>query len=230
MARRTPANASLPLLALLIGCAPALEPGAWDGAQQAAIGSDGGVTEVSANFTHTIHADRVIVTVVDATDSESWQYLDLDSRRAEPASEQWDVGFSRFHVRTNGGASGPGGVQVAALAGVDFETLVEAPREGFAVDRPDGDEDGDSEPDNAFNSGAEDWYVYDVMAHVLTPREISYVVASTAGRFYKLRFESYYDAVGTPGVLTFRWAEIAASESDGPMKVDDAHGPPGAEN
>jgi hypothetical protein len=210
MARSTTADRSLPLLALLVGCAPALEPGASDGAADAAIGVDRGVTEASANFTHTIRADGVIVTVVDATDSESWQYLDLDSRRAEESAEHWDVGFSRFRVRTNGGASGPGGVQVAALAGAAFDALVQAPGEGFGVDRPDGDEDEDSEPDNVFNSGAEDWYVYDVMSHTLTPRAISYVVASTEQRFYKLRFESYYDALGTPAVLTFRWAEIAA--------------------
>jgi hypothetical protein len=109
--------------------------------------------------------------------------------------------------------SGSGGVLVAALEGRAFDTVTRAPEEGWSADRPDGSDDTDSEPDNVFNNGTNDWYAYDQATHVLTPRDVTYVIASTEQRFYKLRFESYYDEAGSPAVVRFRWAEIDAPTS-----------------
>jgi hypothetical protein len=207
-------------LALLVGCASKLASHD-DRARDAAAGDDAGTREASGAFTHRVAEDGVVRTVVDATDEQAWRYLDLDSRRDDGAAARWDLGFSRFRVRTNGGASGDGGVQVAALAGQDFDALKRAPDAGFRADQPDGAEDTDTEPDNAFNSGPEDWYDYNVMTHALTPRAITYVIASTEGRFYKLRIEDYYDSAGTPGFLSFRWAEIDAPANGLPASDDE---------
>jgi hypothetical protein len=152
--------------------------------------------------------------VVDAIDEATWRYLDLDTRSDDDGFERWDLGFSRFRVRTNGGASGDGGVAIAALAGEDWDALERAPAEGFREDQPDGEVDADSEPDNAFNGGDEDWYSYNVMNHTLSPLPIVYVVRSTEARFYKFEIEDYYDHAGTPGVMTFAWAEIEPPDTE----------------
>jgi hypothetical protein len=116
----------------------------------------------------------------------------------------------------NGGASGSAGVQVATLDGVAFESVTKAPEEGFTSPVADGPDDDDAEPDNAFNNGTDDWYEYDLSTHTLTTKDVIYVVASSAGRFYKIRFESYYDGAGSPGFVRFRWAEIEAPDTELP--------------
>ena len=97
--------------------------------------------------------------------------------------------------------------------------VTRAPDEGFAADREDSTGEGgdtDSDPDNVFNSGEADWYEYNVMTHELTPKEITYVLASSEQRFYKFRLDDYYDSAGTPAKLAFSWDEIEAPESGWP--------------
>jgi hypothetical protein len=171
----------------------------------------------SGEFRHSPKLAGWVVSVVDATLETEWQQLDLDTGRE--VEDGWDIAFSRFRIRTNGGESGPGGVQVAALVGESWGDVTRAPDEGFAADREDSTGDGgdtDSDPDNVFNSGDADWYEYNVMTHELTPKDVTYVIASSEQRFYKLRIEDYYDSAGTPAELRFRWAEIEAPESGWP--------------
>jgi hypothetical protein len=47
-----------------------------------------------------------------------------------------------------------------------------------------------------------------VATHVLTPRKLVYVVRGANGRYYKLEMLEYYDAAGTAGYPTFRWAPL----------------------
>lgn len=189
-----------------LGCAPSLNTDEDAGTPDAATPrTDASFPTSSGAFTHEVDG-RVVTTVADATDEDAWQHLDLDTGLS--TEDGWDLAFSRFRVRTNGGVSGGGGVLVAELEGQPFDALTRAPEDGWTADVPDGDGDDDTEPDNAFNDGASDWYAYDEATHTLTPREVTYVVASTEGRFYKLRFEAYYDDAGSPAVVRFRWAEI----------------------
>jgi len=185
---------------------------------------EGGIPSVTGNFTHTVtgEGDAVrVTTVVDATDAEAWQHLDLDTGYAvDPGDEAWDLSFSRFRVRVNGGLTGDGNVEVAALSGTPFEDVTMAPTEGWTSSWEDGDADDDAEPDNVFNNGTDDWYDYDVSTHSLTPRVVTYVVASTDGGYYKLAFDDYYDEAGTPAVMTFRWAEVAPPDGETPIPDD----------
>ena len=168
----------------------------------------------SGNFTSRARGDGLTETQADATSETDWQYFDFDTGGASKADGDWDIAFSRFRIKTNGGENGPGGVYVAGLPEQSFEELTRAPIEGFAADRPDSDEDTDTDPDNVFNSGDEDWYNYNVMLHELSPKDISYVIASTEGAFFKFVIDRYYDSAGTPAVFRFRWAEIEAPDGD----------------
>lgn len=182
---------------------------------------DGGFPTVSGAFTHTVAPDGVLVTtVVDATDAEGWQPLDLDTGLAAEDGA-WELAFSRFRIRVNGGVSGDGGVEVAALVGRAFDDVDRAPADGWTSAWEDG-EDDDQEPDNAFNNGTDDWYDYELSTHTLTPRDVTYVVRSTDDAYFKLRFDDYYDQAGSPAVITFRWAEVDPPGDDQSTIPEDA--------
>jgi len=210
------------MLSALQACASKLEATQDEVEQDAGLGDedpDSDLPRRSGEFRHSPKLDGWVVTLVDATVETEWQQLDLDTGLDAEGEADWDIAFSRFRLRTNGGVTGPGGVQVAALEGESFEDVTRAPDEGFAADREDstgegGDTDGD--PDNAFNSGEEDWYGYNVMTHELSPKDVTYVIASSEQRFYKFRIEDYYDSAGTPAKLKFKWDEIEAPEAGWP--------------
>jgi hypothetical protein len=196
------------LLALgLLGCADRLRP---DDDPPPPPSSSGA-------FTHDVGADGVTTTVVDATDREVWRHLDLDTGLQVEAEGGWDLSFLRFRVRTNGGLSGDGGVFVARVEGA-FEEVTQAPDGGWSTDGPDGQVDDDDAPDNLFNNGEDDWYDYELETHTLTARDYVYAVVTTERRYFKLQFLDYYDEVGSPAYVRFRWAEIEAP--DDPMLPD----------
>lgn len=157
--------------------------------------------------------DGVTATWIDATDDATWIQLDLERGEqvdpADPDSAQaWDLGFQRFHIELNddGGAQ----AAVAMLPGADFDTLARAPSAMYAGDEP--DQDGDGAPERVMSSGAGAWYDYDVNTHVLTPRDVVYVVRSVEGNYYKLWIQDYYDENGTPAVLSFLWGSVDPPE------------------
>lgn len=121
-------------------------------------------------------------------------------------SPDWDLGFQRFHIIANGGASGSGGASVAALAEQTFDSVTSAPAQGYIEDQPDADDD-DSVADSAFamNDG---WYDYDGATNRLSPKPIVYVVRASSGQHYKLELLDYYDAAGTSGHPSFVWMPL----------------------
>jgi hypothetical protein len=214
----------LAVLLLAVGCADKLELKGDD--PDASTSADAGEPEPelplppgiparSGSFKNSATGDGTLMTVADATSDTEWCQFDLDTGRESSDEHQWDLAFSRFRIRLNGGLSGPAGVQVAALMDPSFAELTRAPNEGYSPEQPDstGEEgDADTEPDNPFNAGAEDWYDYNVMTHELSAKPITYVVQSSEARYYKLRIESYYDKSGTPGAMKFEWAELESPD------------------
>lgn len=195
----------------MAACADPIGP-ELDGGSDAGerIDSGGGIPSTSGEFRHEV-ADGEVTTRVNASDESAWQHLDLDTGLSDDDDARWDLAFSRFRIRINGGVSGPGGVQVAILD-AGYASVSRAPEEGWTAPIADG-EDDDMEPDTVFNGtggGASDWYEYDPATHTLTSKGIAYAIASSDGRFFKLRIDSYYDDAGSPGNLTFVWAEIDA--------------------
>jgi HmuY protein len=180
---------------------------------------DGGIPVRTGKFKNTGRSDGSLVSVVDATDMNEWQQFDLDTGTAVEGDSGWDLAFTRFRIKTNGGVTGKGGVYVVALEGQSFDALEKSPNMGFAADRVDsvGDAgDADMDPDNVFNSGDADWYDYNVMTHELSPKDITYVFASTEKRFFKFRIEQYYDSAGTPAKFKFHWKQIEPPDSGFP--------------
>lgn len=151
-------------------------------------------------------ADPEVTTVrVDATSREAWVYWDLELGATVTAADAWDLSFQRSTVKVNGGVSGGGGVEVAALPGqyAAFETTTTAPAEGYVTD-------ADTNADGAVEYALGAWYSYDAATHALSPADILYVVRSTDGEHYRLRFLSYYDDAGTSGVISVELGPVAA--------------------
>jgi hypothetical protein len=151
---------------------------------------------------------------VDAKDDMQWVYMNLAQGKAVPADgagdpTAWDLALQRFNLKLNGGASGSGGAAVALLPGAAFDDVTEVPADAtFLTDQADANDDGVDE--YVMSIGDTRWYAYEVTTHVLTPKELVYVVRGADGSFYKLEMLEYYDAAGTAGYPTFRWAPLAA--------------------
>jgi len=157
--------------------------------------------------------DGSIHTRIDATKSDLWVYLDLETNAevfpAVPGtSTAWDLGFQRFKIITNGGISGAGGMEVAALPGASFDEMTHAPPSGYLVDQPDS-ADEDPDPDYAFLANGA-WYTYNLSTHTVQVRDIVYVVKTVESGFFKLQLTDYYDDAGTGGHPAFRWAPVQA--------------------
>lgn len=196
----------LPLLALA-ACAPSLLEREGVTLPQPEDTSD---TAPAAPRVETTTADGVYETWIDATDYQAFVYLSLSSGAevavADPLQEtSWDLGFERYLVASNGGVSGPGGVEVAALAGVEFEALTTAPAEGYTVDLAD-DDDENTTPEYAMG----DWFDYAEEDHAVTPTPaLVFVIHAADGAYYKWQFMGYYDDAGSPAYLTARWAPVS---------------------
>ena len=189
--------AALLALALGAGCAEDLKLDAEDGPLEPVV------TEPldDINF----------MTRVDASSSEEWIYFSFVSGGQviplDPANNSdWDLGFQRFHIISNGGASGSGGAEVAVLLDQTFDAVVAAPADGYMADQPDGD-DTDTVVDTMFEAG-DGWYAYDDMTNRLSPRANVYVVRTARGAHYKLSILDYYDNAGSSGHPSFSWAPL----------------------
>lgn len=165
---------------------------------------------------------------VDATANDAWVYVDLETMTQvivdDPGrSTAWDVAFSRFHVKVNGGVSGAGGVEVAALPGRALAAVTTEPTEGWGTDAPKVGVDAPDQPSfvtpanadlvfgRAHAASATGWYVYDVTTHVLRAADVTYVVRTVEGALRKVRFEGYYDDAGTGGFPRLVVAPLAAA-------------------
>jgi hypothetical protein len=184
------------LIAVPAGCAEPIgsatpdagQPDAPPGKVQTTRGSDGTYT-----------------TVVDATSMSDWTFADFETGGEAATTAPWDLRFQRFHVSTNGGVSGSGGVAVAPITGTTFAAVTAAPATGFVSDAPDGA--GDQQPDYAFEQG-DGWYDYDPATHALSPKSTVWVIKTAGGATLKLEIVKYYDAAGTSGWFTLHWGPL----------------------
>lgn len=139
-------------------------------------------------------------TVVDASSSAHWTHLSLFtgalSVPAPAGDDAFHLGLQRYLVKLGDG------VAVLTLDGVDFAALTTAPAEGeWKVDG--------GTPETAAIS---DWWTYDGQNHVLSAKPDRLYVVKADERAFKVRFRDYYDQAGSPGTVTFDWAEIDAPE------------------
>ena len=163
------------------------------------------------------HLTEPTVYTVDARSDNVWVYFDF-SRSAvvpvlDPKTDDWDLAFKRYVVRTNGGRSHPVG-QGAGLRvdGRDFEAV---PRVSEELEF-----EADVHPKNRlhpYNPALEKWYNYSYLANVLAPKPEIYVIRTQDGKYAKLRMLSYYCIGNVPGCMTFEYVY----QGDGSRRLAD---------
>ncbi len=174
----------------------------------AAVAGDSGAVDAAppaGKVRTTRGADGTYTTIVDSTSMTDWTYADFETGMEAPTTAAWDLRFQRFHISTNGGVSGSGGVEVAPITGTTFAAVTAAPSTGYLRDAADGN--GDGMPDYAFEQG-DGWYDYDPATHVLAPKPTVWVLKTDGGSTLKLEILKYYDLAGTAGWFTFHWGPL----------------------
>lgn len=200
---------------LFLGCAPCLLERSgrscedWPPVEHTGETADTGEAPPEPRVVTTQTADGW-ETWVDATAYLEFVYLSLATGEevavADPLSSMdWDLGFERYLIASNGGVSGPGGVEAVQITDTDWEALTTAPAEGYTSDLAD-DDDENTNPEYALG----EWFDYAEEDHAVTPKDVLYVLKAVSGTWYKLQILDYYDEAGSPAYITFRWAEVAA--------------------
>jgi hypothetical protein len=137
---------------------------------------------------------------IDARDPGRWARLDL-SRAAlvedgDPGS--WDIAARRFRIVVNGGVGFDGNAGALRLPERTFESVSEAPAEGFVTSQVTAGGD-------TIHSELDDWYRYGFFSHLLEPEDAVYVIRTADGRYARLEIVGYYCPGANPGCLTLRY-------------------------
>ena len=146
---------------------------------------------------------------IDATDSATWIYFDLESGttvspETPTDSSDWDLAFQRYTIAVNGGVSGTGNMEVLPIFDVynDFENITEIPDGDWITDEEDANED--TIPEYAFK----DWFNYDSSTHVLTPADTVYLVRTVEENIFRVRIIEYYSAQGDSGYMSIEFDQL----------------------
>lgn len=158
---------------------------------------------------------------LDASSSEDWAYLDLDTPARVVAIEDgatssaWDMAFRVTGVRINGGENGPAGMQAYCLCqneGISDAEVMELTADGqlpafeevTAADIP--------AAGAAWSAAAFDehpWYRYNIAGgHQIWPTFQVFLV-KRGSEVFKVQLTGYYGADGTTRQITVRYARLA---------------------
>ena len=146
-------------------------------------------------------------------------------------SDNWDIAFNRYNVKTNGGTSGIGGVEVANTGSKDFATVTQYPGIGYEKDilvtsygRP---QPGQTTPTTTTISvnpaitgtvqspDPKGFYNYmpptpgSNTPHITLTKYV-YVVKTVKGKYVKLQITEYTNAKGELGYLTFKYDTLTS--------------------
>ncbi|TGN03277.1 HmuY family protein [Leptospira dzoumogneensis] len=151
-------------------------------------------------------------TIVNATASGCWVYLDLKAGGVETTkSGTWDLKFKRFVIGTNSGTSGSedagscfiaGDTNLASVTGGDCaiqadQLMSQTGGGGFGT-----------ATENA-SPALWDWYDYDGTSHILSPKARGYLIQGSDGvSHFGLEVTDYYDNASTSGFPKFIWKVV----------------------
>jgi hypothetical protein len=133
---------------------------------------------------------------------------DIDAR----SSMAWDVALKRASLRANGGDSGTGGRTLAVVQAATLGAVTAAPTSGYTTDDF---ADADCLPRTLMGgeplSSFGEWYNYDSMTHMVSPKAEVYVVERPDGSHTALRVITYYGDTANPmrgAVYQVEWKQL----------------------
>lgn len=145
---------------------------------------------------------------VDASSLEAPTFVSARLGRivtATASDQTWDLAFTRTVLQTNSGVSGPGDGGAALLEAASLESANEPPSV-FEIDtmipssRP-------GLPPYAGNLALADWFNYDPVSHVVTPKARVHALRTADGGLAAFVIDSYLD-----GVFTLRTLYAGAAQ------------------
>jgi hypothetical protein len=164
---------------------------------------------------------------IKATSSSDWKYFSFSKNDTiivtDPMnSNEWDLAFQRYRIKTNGGESGSGMGSAAnsylkGQAGFDALMLVPdtttfveddsiqiAIQQGYAI--------------YVVNPALYNWFSIELAAQgtQIVPTDYVFIVKTADGRYAKVWFKSYYSASDISGYVSFQYKY----QPDGSKKLE----------
>ncbi|TGM11948.1 heme-binding protein HmuY [Leptospira selangorensis] len=195
---------------LTVFCGPST--GGDDGLAILAALEDGGGGCIKAPGDTTTTGSGTLTTIVNATASGCWVYIDLKAGGVETTkSGTWDLRFKRFVIGTNSGTSGsgdggscfnPSDTNLASVTGSDCTLEIDK-----LMSQTGGGGFGTA-TENA-SPALWDWYDYDGTTHILSPKARGYLIQGSDGvSHFGLEVLDYYDGASTSGFPSFKWKVV----------------------
>ena len=168
---------------------------------------------------------------LNASSQTEWTYFSFSEGKQVAVtnprtSNNWDIAFNRYNVKTNGGTSGIGGVEVVNTGSKDFDAVTQYPGVGYQKDeevttygRP---KEGQTTPTVITNSvnkaitgtvesqDPKGFYNYVRPAQGSNTPHINltkyvYVLKTTKGEYVKLQITEYTNKKNENGYITFKY-------------------------
>lgn len=130
-----------------------------------------------------------ITYTLNASSPEKWVYFDFSKGSVVDVSDRsslnWDLGFKRSLIISNGGETNPKGMGgIIELNHARFESVTEAPETGYIADIR-------TSPEETENPAVKKWYDYSYWSHTLTPKNNIYIIRTADGRYAKMQILKY---------------------------------------
>jgi hypothetical protein len=138
---------------------------------------------------------------IDARSREDWVYFSFEEGMEVSTSQDaldWDLGFRRNDLLTNGGETNLLGSGGAADLGKVALAEAAAPGDGFVTDET-------HEDRGLENPALHKWYNYNWTTHIVTSKNHTYALRTSSGDVMLLTFVSYYCEDGSSGCVTFNY-------------------------
>lgn len=131
---------------------------------------------------------------VNAKEKNSWMLVEFTSGKTLKVPEtetsklnqaNWDLGFSRTKIISNGGKTNPlGNTGIINLGPVNFDDVRAIPETGYVQD--------DRSLGNLINKELAGWYNYRTRTHNIESKRNVYALKLNNGTFMKMRILNYY--------------------------------------
>jgi len=149
--------------------------------------------------------------VIDASSKKIWVYFSFSKGDTltinDPGNSlKWDIGLKRYRFKTNSGTSGSGQGGAVNMGKVDFNSVIEAPESGYAVDDSVTFQVHGGEKKYSVNPVLLGWATMEGMPPTFIPGDSIYVVKTADGKYAKVWFKSYYHPTeSTSGFITLQY-------------------------
>ena len=182
---------------------------------------------------------------LNASDEQKWVYFSFQTGTTvevtnPKTTDNWDIAFNRYNIRTNGGVSGIGEAEVVNTNSKDFAAVTKAPAEGYEKDkevteygRP---RPGQTQPSvtkfekNPVISGtvnkqdSKGWYNYtppkqgENTPHFEITKYVYVLKTAKGGKYVKIQLTGYTNDKNETGYITFTYDFLTEKEAAKPVE------------